>query len=125
MKAIKDGKNPDTVRWFCHTGDAWYGKSALLDGEVDEVVFGGTAGEMRMVWQEVGGKVIPELRVFDDAWAALAEFSDLFAMMATIEQHHAETGPVTGKQFCQMLRQCGFKDQTERVQGEQPQRRLA
>lgn len=119
MKTIETGKHAGCVRGFIHSTEAWYhrGKTSVLD----EVLFGfyapegGTTGEMRVVWRELGRDIVPELTVFDDAWAALAEFGDLLALMSAADAKH-----VTGKQFCEMLVQCRFVDMTERVEGERP-----
>jgi len=35
---------------------------------------GGTSGEMAMRWHEIGGKKVPRLEVFSDAWSALVLF---------------------------------------------------
>lgn len=68
---------------------------------------------MRMVWKNLGRDIAAQLQVFDDAWNALTEFSDLLALMAKSETP-------SSKQFCEMLKQCGFVDLTERVKGEHP-----
>ena len=123
MSVIEDGKHAGCQRAFVHTGEAWYGKSSLCEGEVDVVHFGlyavqdggGTSGEMSVTWTLLGGKVVPQLTVFDDAWDALAQFSDLLSEMAKVDNQQ-----VSAAQFCDMLRRCGFLDITERVAGERP-----
>jgi hypothetical protein len=103
-------------RGFYHLSEAWYGPSNLVNSKyTDEVNFGffcpdgGTSGEMAMRWQELGGKDVPELTCFSDAWNTLASFPDLIAAMGELD----DTDP-TPKQFCALLMQLGFKDLTPR-----------
>jgi hypothetical protein len=108
-------------RSFTHYSESYYAKSIpLTNGVVDDVYFGlscgggGTHGEMKMEWTELGGSMVPQLRVYDDGWGVLASFSDLLAEMAKVENDN-----ITPKEFCEMLLRCGFKDCTRRV-GPQP-----
>lgn len=128
MNTIEGGKNAGCVRGFIRTTQAWYydAKTTLSGGKLDEVMFGfyapegGTTGEMRMLWSDLGGKTVPELRVYDDAWSALAEFGDVLALMAAADCSHSDDAHVSGDKFCEMLVQCGFVDMTERVRDERP-----
>ena len=55
----------------------------LRDPALDEITFGwyvpddGTTGEMQMRWEHLAGAIVPHLIVFDDAWHALATFTDV------------------------------------------------
>ena len=78
-------------RGFTNCGEAYYHKSlGFSNGVVGEVFLGlcagggGTKGEMSMVWIELGGKNVPQLKVFDDAWAVLASWPDLLAELAKV-----------------------------------------
>jgi hypothetical protein len=66
-------------RGFTNCGEAYYHKAlGFTNGVTGEVFFGlcaaggGTKGEMKMEWVELGGKHCPKLEVFDDGWAVLA-----------------------------------------------------
>jgi hypothetical protein len=103
-------------RGFTHYSEAYYAK--LLpkrDDSVDEVIVGfyapegGTSGEFAVEWVRLSGKATPRLRVFDDAWHALAQMPDLLARMSDLDSQD-----VSPKAFCALLLELGFKDQTQR-----------
>lgn len=104
-------------RGFYHTSAAWYGKTIQLpDRAVDEVMVGlypedgGTNGEFSVKWYELAGKATPKLEVYDDAWAALAQFRDLLDAMADVAGKD-----ITPHELCYILIECGMADLTERV----------
>ncbi len=109
-------------RGFCHMGEAYYhkGDRALRfpSGVVDQVCFGlscgdgGTHGEMLMEFSELGGKVIPQLKVYDDGWIILSSFTDLLAELAKENRASISVKSITPKEFCAILLRCGFKDKT-------------
>ena len=113
-------KHEGTRRGFVQLSRAWYADSSLRRQEIiDEVMFGfygengggGTTGEMSMTWTELGGKIVPQLGVFDDAWHALGEFKDLIVLMAGVDDKN-----ISPEKFCEMLLACGFKDNTKETE---------
>ena len=70
---------------------------------------GGTSGEMSVRWKELGGKNVPELQCFEDAWNTLASFTDLITEMGELDDEC-----ITPKEFCALLSRLGFKDLTPR-----------
>jgi hypothetical protein len=110
----------DDYRSFTHCSEAYYTKPiGLSPGVVDEIFFGlscgggGTHGEMKMEFRELGRKIVPQLQVFDDGWEVLASFTDLLTEMAKVSCP-CSVNSITPKQFCEMLVRCGFKDITLR-----------
>ena len=110
----KNGKHEDCQRQFIHTGRAWYAESALRNGRVtDEVMIGmyaadgGTSGEFAVRWSELGGKNVPMLCVFDDAWFSMMMFRDVLEAMASVDGQN-----VTPEAFCELLVRCGVADAT-------------
>ena len=71
---------------------------------------GSTSGEMCVRWKELGGKIVPQLQVFDDGWSALASFPDLILELGDLDNQN-----ITPKEFCALLKGLGFKDLTARV----------
>ena len=114
------------IRAFTHTGASWYGPSSLRSDELDEIMVGfyasdgGTSGEFAIRWVKVGDKWSPRLEAFDDSWSALNHFTDLLALMA---QHDSED--MTPETFCELLKECGIKDQTQRQRNGIPMRLLS
>ena len=103
-------------RGFYHLSEAWYGSVNLQNSQyTDEVNFGfyspdgGTSGEMSVRWKELGGKNVPELQCFEDAWNTLASFTDLI-----IEMGKLDSQCIQPKEFCTLLSRLGFKDLTPR-----------
>ena len=103
---------------FVHLARSWYSSSAArCGGIVDEVMFGfyyedgGTSGEIAMTWDKLGGKIVPQLQVYDDAWNALGEFKDVIDMMAEVDGEN-----IPPNKFCEILLACGFQDDTQEVE---------
>lgn len=100
------------IRAYHRTSKAWYKDSAR--NEKLSVNFGmydpegGSSGEMKMEWIELGRDIpYPQLRVFDDAWSALGLFTDLIQELAKIDSEN-----INDDQFCDILDRLGFKDLT-------------
>ena len=107
---------------FYHSAESWHWPASRTRDERDSVNFGfyapegGTSGEMVMLWSELGGKLVPCLRVYDDAWSTLAHLSELVMAMGEIDDQN-----VSPAAFCAMLLDFGFKDLTQRVRsGDEP-----
>lgn len=100
-------------RGFIHRSRAWYAAATPRPDALDEVTFGwyapdgGTSGEMQMHWAGLGGRIVPRLLVYDDAWHALATFTDVITKLG--EQDDANISPA---HFCRILEECGFLDLT-------------
>lgn len=111
-------KHDGCIRGFYHLNESWY---APLPGNykdrLDEVMIGfyapegGTSGEFAVRWLDVASKDVPRLEVFADAWETLAHFQDVLTAMA-----HADSKNIDPLRFCEILRQCGLIDRTQRVQ---------
>jgi len=113
-------KHEGTQKGFIHFRSAWYADKVAQPMEVvDEVNFGyyapdgDTTGEMVMAWHRLGpDDVSPRLEVFNDAWDALATFGDLIAALGKLDDQN-----ITPAQFCDLLREHGFADLTQRKNG--------
>ncbi len=101
-------------REFIWTNRAWYAAMTPDIYEHDEITFGlyypdgGTAGEMGMRWYDLGGKQVPRLEVYDDAWKALHSFQDLLTTLAEYDGQN-----ITPEKFIYLLKFRRFKDRTE------------
>ena len=100
-------------RGFHWTSKAWYAEANRFPKEITFGMYaadddGTTSGEMKMQWVELGKRLTPQLCVFDDAWSALATFSDLIQRMAEVDSED-----ISEEQFVNMLLACGFKDLTK------------
>lgn len=103
------------IKGFTHLSRAWYGKANLPGRNYeDEVIFGfyapegGTSGEMGMRWVALTPPTAtPQLQVFCDGWSALGHFKDVIDRLAEVDSQD-----ITPSQFCQILTECGFTDQT-------------
>ena len=109
-------KHEGNIRQYTHTKSAWYGASKLAGEKFyDEVMFGyygscgGTSGEIAMRWYAVDGKLTPCLECFDDGWHALGACKDVLDAIASLDNEN-----ISSRAFCALLRQLGFKDNTER-----------
>ncbi len=120
----ESNKHEGTKRGFYHFQGAFYRQWGLPDGVRDQVMFGyygsGTSGEMAMRWIELGGRVVPRLEVYDDAWDALATFTELLRVMALSDGQN-----ITPATFCSLLLSCGFEDMTQRTNLDAPRDREA
>ena len=65
----------------------------------------GTLGEMAMQWVALGGDCVPQLRVFDDAWATLFTFADLLEKMAEVDDQN-----ISPADFINILKECDFEE---------------
>lgn len=107
---MEDGKREYIV--FSKT---WYVKTAPREEFVDEVTFGlfasdgGTYGEAKMRWYDLGGSQEPaaHLEVFQDAWKALMSFDDLLDKLGSLDDKN-----MTRDEFVALLEECGFTDRT-------------
>jgi hypothetical protein len=103
------------VKAFHWTGKAYYGRDGrtFTDGSLDEIMIGmyapegGTSGEFGIRWYELGGKVTPQLRVWDDAFDVLGRFQDLLSFLA---EHDSEG--VSASTVAVFLRNAGYQDMT-------------
>lgn len=71
---------------------------------------GGTTGEFQVQWVLLGGRAVPRLEVFDDAWHALASMPELIEALANVNGKN-----IAPADFCKMLIELGFSDETEEV----------
>ena len=109
-------KHANCVRGFIWSNRARY-KDVVERPSVSvgmyDVDGGGTTGEFSVQWIEIGTHgsqrcVTPRLMVFDDAWDALLEFSDLLAKMKEVDGQD-----ITDEQFVEILKGLGISDLTE------------
>jgi len=98
-------------RAFAWSNKAWYAET--MNNKSQEVMFGmynpkgGSSGEMSMRWKSISGRQVPQLQAFDDAWSALALFTDVIAKLAENDSDN-----ITPEQFIEILSACGFVDDT-------------
>lgn len=106
------------VKQFIILSQAWYGKSSIdsrKDGLQDDICFGlydpsgGTIGEMLISWYYLENTLTPKLEAFDDAWFALAQFPDLIAELALLDDKNPSSEIIA-----KVLVRCGFEDVTPR-----------
>lgn len=123
-------KHDGMIRGFCHLKEAWYAEANLInrfDGLVDEINIGfygptgdaATTGEFKIRWKVLGGHLVPQLCVFDDAWEALSHFSDLLEAMAKLK-----TKNPTATDLCKILKRLGIKNLTPRNKTKRPRRHI-
>lgn len=115
------------IRGFHQYSRAWYSKYSQTLGARGEVRFsddivdhfhfglyspdGGTSGEMLMSFEELGSKIAPHLKCYDDGWSALASMMDLIVCMGAVDDEN-----ITPDQFREMLLERGFIDLTKEKQ---------
>lgn len=73
---------------------------------------GGCVGEFAIEWKELGGKVVPQLRAWDDSWAVLAAMPELLELMGKVS-----ADSVSEDQMAAHLISLGYKDLTPYTQG--------
>ena len=128
--SIKKSKHEGMIRGFYHLKEAWYADVNLcnrFDGLIDEVLIGfygpdgdqGTSGEFAIKWTELGGKLVPQLCVYDDAWDALTHFYDLLDAMK--ELNNTNPSPTD---LCELLKRLGMKDLTPRDDARRESQRI-
>lgn len=98
-----------------HSRSYYASHNPLEKGVSDEVWFGGfsteggTVGEMCMRWRFLGGCLVPQLQVFDDAWFVLSLLSpELMPKLGVLDNQNIS--PTT---FCELLLSLGFEDKTK------------
>ncbi len=107
---MKDSKG----REFYWSSEAWYNKPTKMV-DPPEITFGiygskdgEPSGEMAIVWETLGNRSVPRLKIFDDAWDVLKSFSDLIDKLADVDNKN-----ISQQQFIKILLECGFKDSTQ------------
>lgn len=115
------GKYDGYVKGFHQISKAWYGGAILGTSpgkDIDQIYIGFfsesglTAGELVIRWASVGGRHVPLLGAFDDAWGVLAQMPELIQMMAEIDGKN-----VSPDEFAARLVAIGFKDLTQTKKG--------
>jgi len=96
-------------RAYYRYSKSWYAQVGKIEVQVGVYCEdGGTFGEFCFDWTMVGRKLSPRLKAFDDSWAAMAEFHDLFEEMAKIDGQD-----VSEDDFCKILDGLGIEDWTK------------
>lgn len=114
---MKNQKFEGAIRGYHRYSKAWYAQigkievqivlyAPFVDGKQD-----GCFGEFCIEWITIGRKLTPRLRCFDDAWAALLEFSDLLEEMANVDGED-----ISEDAFCKILDRLGIEDMTNYTQ---------
>jgi len=114
------------VRGFHHSSAAWYARPEMFERGVTASMTigmyhcdGGTMGEFSIKWHALGSRApTPRLEVFDDAWAALAEFADV---LDALKNH--DNQKIQPLRMCELLRGLGIKDLTQYTQGQHHEQR--
>lgn len=95
--------------FYIHT-QSWYAAANPLGAVVEEIMLTSYKGkEFAVRWSYVGHDITPRLEVFDDAWQLLADWPDLIAALAALDNKCIQP-----KEFCDMLLSLGFVDETKR-----------
>lgn len=75
---------------------------------------GGTTGEFGVVFERVGGEVVPRLLAYADGWHALLCMPELLALLGrTARQYPSQRKYITPDQFRANLIEIGFVDRTK------------
>ena len=97
-------------RCYIRSSKAWY-NNVVEEIEIMVGIYydeGGTSGEFRFRWTEIGNKLVPKLVCYDDSWNALSLFRDLLDKMAEIDDEN-----ITEPEFSKILDELGIFDKTE------------
>lgn len=106
------------IRGYHWSNKAWC--ASVLNLKKQEINFGlydkqgGTDGEMKITWVELGLKKVPKLEIFDDAWKVLHSFSDVLAKLSDYDNKN-----IPPETFVEILQSCGFEDLTKYTNTEQ------
>jgi hypothetical protein len=113
----QEGGEANARRGFHHFAEGWYYRHRREYAPVDDVCFGlyaaegygGCEAEMVMEWVPVGDSRTPtaRLHVFDESFSLLSEFADVLKALAGRRK-------LRPKEFCELLKRCGFQDLTQR-----------
>lgn len=119
----------DTTRWsFYHPQRAWY-RDTLPDLDaLDEVYlrldtftdgeYDGSEFEFAVAWRELGGRPVPQLRVYDDAWEGLLRADTDHGLLAFLASWNRRGGssdtrpPLAPDDLRTWLLRRGFVDAT-------------
>lgn len=103
-----------SVPGFYWQNRAWYAAANNITLPAVEIGLyylagGGTEGEFHIEWHELGGRLVPQLALFDDAWKLLArpDFAPLWAWLANHDNQY-----ITDADLVTALRNFGFHDLT-------------
>lgn len=102
-------KHEGSIRGYYRCSKAWYADKNR-DAEITIGMYdpeGGTSGEFSVEWKELGGKIVMQLKAFDDSWSALACFPDLLAGMANMDSEK-----ISEVEFANLLTALQIKDLT-------------
>lgn len=96
---------------FIILSKAWYSESSLKGADfIDEITFGlygDTTVEACIKWYELNDCETPRVEVFSDAWSLFNECKDFFELLSSYNNKD-----LTVKEVANLLKQCGFKDNT-------------
>lgn len=116
-------KHEGCTRGYRHLSKSWHGPYTLAHSKrnlVDEIMIGmydveegGTTGEFSVEWNRLGDRVVPQLKVYDDAWDALLEFQD---MLEAMKLHDDKT--ISPDEFCDILEDCDIINMTSTEYGD-------
>jgi hypothetical protein len=102
-------KHKDTIRGF-HVSNRAHYKNIIPEPEIMIGMYhpgGGSSGEFRMRWEIIGGKLMPQVRLFDESWSLFVEFRDLFIELAKLDGLNPDQDMII-----HLLKSLGFKDLT-------------
>jgi hypothetical protein len=101
------------VRGFIRFDKAWYAESnGIRNPEINVGIYDtddeGCVAEFIVAWHELGGKLIPQLQIFSDAWKMFAGMKDFIDELAKYDRQD-----ISADTFCGILLSLSFKDLTE------------
>lgn len=117
---LSEGERPEPdnhagcKRQFRQLSKAWYGDANMQRDIADCITIGfyrpdgSTTGEFLIRWERLGSGITPKLSVFNDAWDALYNFSDMIEVMATLDGKD-----ISPDYFAEELAKLGIEDATE------------
>jgi hypothetical protein len=94
---------------FINSNEAWY-KDVVTENElILEFHKGKVSGEFSIVWIELGNKLVPQLKVFNDAWFVLYHHGQKLLEKLSVYDNL----DVSKEKLIQELLWLGFKDETQ------------
>jgi hypothetical protein len=102
---------------FVNSNKAWYGDVVTENELMLEFHKGKVFGEFSIIWIELGNKLVPQLKVFNDAWFILYTYGQkLLAKLSVYDSLY-----VSKEKLIQELLWLGFKDETQYEQEQKGQ----
>lgn len=96
------------IRQYIRSHKAWYAQGDDIYNPTLNFEIVDENCDFSIKWLIVCGKLVPKLEVFDDSWAVLSKFQDLFDRMAKVNDLN-----ISEPEFCEILKELGMVDATQ------------